>query len=69
MPPVALNSSLIATAAYSPAAVLTLRFTSGTTYRYFAVPKALFDALCAAPSAGAFFNVNIKDRYPYTRGS
>lgn len=42
---------------------LTVWFEQGRKYVYFDVPGALFDALCNAPSAGAFFNQQIKDQF------
>lgn len=36
-------------------------------YRYYEVPAAIFDAFCKAPSAGAFFNEAIKDRFRFRR--
>jgi hypothetical protein len=43
---------------------LTIAFVSGRVYDYYAVPAAVADALQHAPSQGAFFNQNIRDRYP-----
>jgi hypothetical protein len=37
----------------------------GKRYIYAGVPEALYKALCAAPSQGAFFNRFIRDRFPY----
>jgi hypothetical protein len=37
-----IDSSVIAAVAYSDEAALDIEFTSGATYRYFAVPEQLF---------------------------
>ena len=58
------GSSMIDSAAYdADASILGIRFRNSGSYYYFDVPEALFDGLCAAASAGAFFNENIKDRF------
>lgn len=61
------HSSLLASIAYSALATLDLEFRSGALYRYFTVPRALFQQLMAAESKGAFFNRNIRNRFPYKR--
>jgi hypothetical protein len=61
------HSSLLASIGYSVYATLDLQFRSGALYRYFTIPRTLFDALIAAESKGAFFNRNIRDRFPYKR--
>jgi hypothetical protein len=38
---------------------------SGRTYLYENVPAEVYAALLAAPSAGAYFNAHIRDRYPF----
>ncbi|PAL23702.1 KTSC domain-containing protein [Sphingopyxis sp. GW247-27LB] len=58
------DSALIDGAAYDDAArVLCLRFREAGCYYYFDVPTALFDGLCAAASAGRYFNAHIKNRF------
>jgi lysyl-tRNA synthetase class 2 len=42
---------------------LDLRFTSGSVYRYDAVPQPLYDALLQAQSAGRFVNDQIRGRF------
>ena len=42
---------------------LTVCFTSGANYVYSAVPRAAFEALKGAASAGAYFNGCIKGRF------
>jgi len=60
-------SSMLASVAYSIDATLDLKFRSGATYRYFAVPEAVFQGLIAAESKGAYFNRNLRNRFPYQR--
>ncbi len=66
MPPIPLESSLLASAAYSDA-TLELEFRNGSIYRYFAVPPEVFQALLAAQSKGAYFNQSIRDHFPFQR--
>ena len=61
------RSSLLVAMLYSRPATLDLEFRNGAVYRYFSVPQAVVDALCAATSKGAYFNRAIKDRFPYQR--
>jgi len=61
------HSSLLASIAYSVHATLDLEFRSGALYRYFAVPSRVFGGLIAADSKGAYFNRNIRGRFPYKR--
>lgn len=44
--------------------MLEVEFQNGHVYRYFAVPKAKYDALLSANSVGAYFNANIRERFP-----
>jgi lysyl-tRNA synthetase class 2 len=39
-------------------------FRDSVKYTYRSVPRALYDELCAAPSAGRYFNARIRGRYP-----
>jgi hypothetical protein len=64
----AIVSSSLAAIGYDPkSATLEVEFNSGAIYRYFAVPKKLFNGLRTAESAGAFFNENIRDVFPFVR--
>lgn len=47
---------------------LFVRFVDGDWYRYFAVPRALYDAFRAAESHGRFFHDHVRDRYEYAKG-
>ncbi|MEX2716736.1 MAG: KTSC domain-containing protein [Candidatus Sigynarchaeota archaeon] len=62
-----IDSSVIAAVAYSDEAALDIEFTSGATYRYFAVPEQLVHDFLAADSKGAFFNRRIRSTYPCTK--
>lgn len=62
-----INSSVIAAIAYSDEAALDVEFSSGATYRYFAVPEQLVHDFLAAGSKGAFFNRRIRPCYPCTK--
>ena len=62
-----LESSLLATVTYSEHATLDVTFRSGAVYRYFAVPARIVDALLTAPSAGAYFQRQIRHRFRYQR--
>lgn len=62
------ESTTLATVAYDFAAqLLRLEFRSRAVYFYFGVPPAVHQALMAATSKGAYFNRNIRDRFPYQR--
>jgi hypothetical protein len=62
---VRLRSSLIDRAVFDDAAgELTLCFKAGRNYIYSDVPRAVFDALKTAASAGSYFNNRIKGRFP-----
>lgn len=49
------------------AGTLAISFRLGDKYVYHDVPATIFEALCHANSAGAFFNEHIKDRYRFRR--
>jgi hypothetical protein len=61
------NSTAIAAVAYSPEVALDVEFTSGATYRYFAVPAQLFHEFLAAESKGVFFNRRIRPCYQHAK--
>lgn len=46
---------------------LTVVFQSGRRYAYYGVPREIYSAFRAAASRGAYFNTEIRDRYPYER--
>jgi hypothetical protein len=64
---ITVDSTVIAAVSYAADAALDIEFTSGTTYRYFAVPEGVFHEFLAAESKGAFFNRRIKPCYTWIR--
>jgi lysyl-tRNA synthetase class 2 len=59
-------SSVIADIEYdADHARLTVTFTTGRIYDYYAVPADVVAAFQSAPSKGAYFNTHIRDRYPF----
>jgi len=64
---VPVDSSLIRSVTYGSDATLTVYFQSGAVYRYFTVPRAILDALLAAPSKGTYFNRHIRNDFPCRR--
>jgi KTSC domain len=68
MQPNAVESTFLATVAYDAARqVLQLAFRDGTLYCYLRVPAAVYQSLLLAPSKGAYFNREIRNRYPSTK--
>jgi len=62
------ESSVIDEVGYDEATqALTLKFDSGETYEYKAVPKAVYDELMAAESKGQYFQKNIKGKYEFQK--
>ncbi len=61
------DSSLLAAMTYSDHASLDLVFRSGAVYRYFAVPARIVEGLRTAPSPGAYFHSQIRNRFRYHR--
>ena len=62
------QSSMIDRIVYDDEArTLCISFRETGKYVYDGVPSSLFAAFCRAPSAGAFFNERIKDRYRFRR--
>ncbi len=59
-----LSSSVIARVAYDEEAeTLSIWFRETGRYLYRGVPRAIYEALKQAPSAGRFFNEHIKRRF------
>jgi len=59
-------SSVIGSFDYDPAqAKLTIVFTTGRVYEYYAVPAQVAADFRNAFSKGTYFNTRIRDRYPY----
>ncbi len=47
--------------------ILSITFTSGNTYPYYAVPEWKYLGLLTAASAGQYFNDNIRDQHSSSR--
>ena len=47
--------------------LLQVKFVSGETYQYSAVPESVYLSLMAAESKGRFFNQYIRSRYSYAK--
>jgi hypothetical protein len=59
------SSSNLASVGYDDASqTLEVEFKRGTVYQYHGVPEVLHQSLMAAPSAGTFFNANIRNVFP-----
>ena len=54
---------------YGTDATLTVHLHRGAVYRYFTVPRPVFEELLAAASKGAYFNRHIRDGFPCQRVS
>ena len=64
-----IDSSAIASVGYSPdRAELEVEFTSGNVYRYFDVPREIYEDLLQASSKGRFFGSFIRGQYDSARG-
>ena len=64
----AVQSTTLASIAYdAPGQRLWLEFRSRAVYCYFGVPPAVYQALIAATSKGAYFNRSIRGHFPYHR--
>jgi hypothetical protein len=63
------DSSLIRSVTYGADATLTVRLHRGAVYRYFTVPRTVFEELLAAGSKGAYFSRHIRNGFPYQRVS
>jgi hypothetical protein len=62
------TSSDIATAGYDDATqTLEIEFHATGIYRYFSVPKEIFDSLLSTPSPGKFFLQNIKGKFAWEK--
>jgi hypothetical protein len=62
------ESSMIQGLSYDPdRQTLGIVFRDSGRYLYDGVPEPVFAAFCRAPSAGTFFNAQIKGRYGFRR--
>jgi hypothetical protein len=63
-----LESTTLRNVGYDNSAkVLRLEFRSRAVYFYFGVPVGVYQELLTADSKGAYFNGNIRSRFPYLR--
>lgn len=61
------ESSVIKMVSYTVAnKTLVITFNTGKQYRYDGVPKRIADGFAIAPSKGAYFWQNIRDKYTTT---
>ncbi len=49
--------------------VLEIEFVSGGIYRYYGVPREVYQRMLEAPSKGAYFLQHVKDEYQYSRAA
>lgn len=62
------ESTSLASVGYEPASeTLEVEFRTGTQYRFFQVPFAVYEELRAAESKGRFFLRKVRDQFPYAR--
>jgi hypothetical protein len=65
---VSIKSENLASVGYDDTtSTLEIEFRNGHLYRYFVVPKRVYDELRLSPSPGNFFTSRIKDRYTFQR--
>jgi hypothetical protein len=58
---VSIKSSTLTAVAYDEtSSTLGVRFKNGSEYEYFGVPENVYRGILAAPSAGTYFDTNIK---------
>ena len=71
MPPIQrhpVTSSDITSIGYDePSQTLEIEFHATGIYRYFSVPKEIFDALLTTPSPGKFFLQNVKTKFAWEK--
>ena len=46
---------------------LEIEFGSGRVYQYYGVPDQMHGQIMQAPSKGQFFNIYVKNAYPFSR--
>ena len=65
-PKVRRSSSVIASARYNARTrTMQVEFRTGRVYRYFEVPRRVYEELINAPSQGEYFNTRIRNNYRY----
>ena len=64
------TSSDVASIGYDEATgTLEIEFHATGVYRYFSVPKTVYDGLSGTPSPGKFFLQNIKGRFAWEKAT
>lgn len=65
---IGLRSTALAAATYHESqSALTVEFFQGAVYLYHGVPRGIYRDLLQAPSQGAYFNQNIRKRFPHEK--
>jgi len=65
-PPTRRASSVIASTRYNAGTqTMQVEFRTGRVYRYFKVPRKVYEELINAPSQGEYFNTRIRNAYRY----
>lgn len=63
-----ITSSNLAACAYDvESKILRIVFKNGSIYDYAGVPRATYDGLKTAESAGKYFHANVRDVYTFTK--
>lgn len=62
------SSSITAVGYDHQTGTLEIVFSGGEIYRYFEVPRSVYDELMASKSKGAFVNARIKQVFPFDVG-
>jgi YD repeat-containing protein len=66
----AVGSTAIQRIDYDAAArVLSVTFAGGNAYKYYHVPRSVYESFLHADSKGLFFNTYIRDRYDFALAS
>lgn len=61
-------SSVVASVGYDDeASALEVEFVGGRLYRYYLVPRQVYEQMVTAESTGRFFNACIRSNYPSLR--
>lgn len=64
----AVESSSLASVGYETRSrTLEVEFHDGAVYRFLGVPPTMHDDLMNAASKGSFFNLHVRENYPYER--
>ena len=61
------SKSIASIGFHSELRVLEIEFRSGALYRYFSVPRSIFEALQKAESKGRYFSQSIRGKFEFKR--